>query len=1172
LNLSQMRHASIEEITNYALEESIKLTNSKVGFVGGMDEDESEMTLYAWSEDTMKECVVSDYLLHFPVSDAGIWADTIRMKKPVIINDYNQPHFHKKGTPEGHVELSRFVSVPLVSNYKVVAVLGIGNKPTDYNETDIRQLSLLLEGTWRHIQSQEADLALRESDERLRSVFSSLSDLIFVLDKYGTILDCQRPEGAEDYYKQSENFIGQHYKELFPTNVTKLFDDSIEALKMIGGVQRFDYSLIMENKISWFSASLSLRRDNYGKYAGVTAVVRDITNRKKIENDLRESEEKYRDLIENLNDVIYSVDNRGVITYISPPIELITGFKPSEIIGKPIFEFIHPEDRKFSLELFNRQPSDIIQMSEYRILTKTGETRWIRSSAKKILEDGVFVGLQGISTDITKRKHSELALLESEQKFRTLAESAMVGVLIIQDDKVVYVNEAATKNFGFSRELVKKFTISDLFNYVHPEDRLIAANWRNIIHNSFRVKDGTKKIQWIEVYTKTINYGGKTADMVATIDITDRKNMEEALRESEQKYRELVEKLRDGLGVMDTKGIITFVNPRIAEMLGYKEEEMLDRHWSDFIIQEERNKVDEERTRLSEGHGFSYETILLTKDGKSVPVIINATPLFTFYETFSGVLALITDITERKRVEDALRESDLKYRSFVQNFQGIAFRASLDNWTPVFFHGAVEEITGYAEDEFLAGKPRWDEVIHPQDLIEIRNDTEKMRTTPNYSIEREYRIICKDGQIKWVIDIIQNICDEHGKLTVVQGVIYDITNRKKADVALRESERRYRTLFEQSPFSLWEEDFTEIKVYLDDLRESGINNYRQYFDNNPEAVKKCVAMVKINDVNKSTINIFKAKDKNDLVSNLNNVFNEESYPVFKEELIALAEGKTIIELEGRNKTLTGENIDVFIRCSVISGYEESLSKVLVSLMDITKLKKAEELIIKQQEESELLLSILTHDLNNFHLAAREFLGFAMMEPISPDTKELLEQARQSVLRSIALIRNVSIMIKGKLPWTLSLHPVNLLKYVNNSKLVLEELFPERTIELKIVGFDQDCQIMADSLFEQLLLNLLTYSVRNDSHELVKLDIKMERSMVGKCLLTITDHARGIPNEKRDGIFQRYKTFRKEDTGSNFGMFIVKALVDRYQGKIWIESRVPEDYTKGTKFFIELSCP
>jgi len=136
------------------------------------------------------------------------------------------------------------------------------------------------------------------------------------------------------------------------------------------------------------------------------------------------------------------------------------------------------------------------------------------------------------------------------------------------------------------------------------------------------------------------------------------------------------------------------------------------------------------------------------------------------------------EIAERKRAETDLRMSEDRYRSFLKNFQGIAFRGTLD-YQPIFFHGSVEEITGHTADEFMNGRIRWEQVIYPVDIDHIPG-TDELKSIPNYAVAREYRIVRKDGKIRWVHEVIRNICDESGMPFRVEGAIYDITDRKLA--------------------------------------------------------------------------------------------------------------------------------------------------------------------------------------------------------------------------------------------------------------------------------------------------------------------------------------------------------------------------------------------------------
>jgi len=183
-------------------------------------------------------------------------------------------------------------------------------------------------------------------------------------------------------------------------------------------------------------------------------------------------------------------------------------------------------------------------------------------------------------------------------------------------------------------------------------------------------------------------------------------------------------------------------------------------------------------------------------------------------ELRQSISKLVRKKDEFKRLKKILPKTEELYHLFVENFQGIAFMGKID-FTPIFFKGAVEEITGYTEEEFLKGEPRWNQVIYPEDIARISKSLEAIRLKPRYHTEREYRIVRKDGQIRWIYELIQNICDSSGNPILVQGTLYDISERRRAEEALRESEDEYRSLVES----------TDDSIYLVD------RNYRYLFIN-----------------------------------------------------------------------------------------------------------------------------------------------------------------------------------------------------------------------------------------------------------------------------------------------------------------------------------------------------
>ncbi len=163
LKLTLMADASEQEIADFALEETVKLTRSEVGWMGALNEDDTFVLLYNFSSEARKECEVVGKPHSFRVKDGGIWAEPIFTKKPIILNDFPAPHPRKKGFPEGHISLKRFLAIPVFDGQRVVAVAEVGNKHTDYDRSDVRQLTLLMSGVWRAILNKRAKDALTES-------------------------------------------------------------------------------------------------------------------------------------------------------------------------------------------------------------------------------------------------------------------------------------------------------------------------------------------------------------------------------------------------------------------------------------------------------------------------------------------------------------------------------------------------------------------------------------------------------------------------------------------------------------------------------------------------------------------------------------------------------------------------------------------------------------------------------------------------------------------------------------------------------------------------------------------------------------------------------------------------------------------------------------------------
>ncbi len=284
--------------------------------------------------------------------------------------------------------------------------------------------------------------------------------------------------------------------------------------------------------------------------------------------------------------------------------------------------------------------------------------------------------------------------------------------------------------------------------------------------------------------------------------IIERMQAEQALRETEERFRVVADFSYDWEYWIRPDGTNAYTSPSCERITGYSAEEFLEDPalLGRITYPAERDLVTRHfKEELEHKHdaGFEFDFRIVTRQGDERWIGHTCQPVYGSDGRCLGRRAGNRDITVRKQAEEALAASEERYRSFVENFHGIAFKGTMDVGT-VFLHGSVEKITGYTEDEFLAGRPRWDQIIHPDDLRVFSDNAEKVRSAPRYAAELEYRIVRKDGGVRWIHEMTRNVCGASGTPAFVQGALYDITERKQAEEALKESEAKYASLVEQA--------------------------------------------------------------------------------------------------------------------------------------------------------------------------------------------------------------------------------------------------------------------------------------------------------------------------------------------------------------------------------------
>jgi PAS domain S-box-containing protein len=298
LRFSTMAAASEKEITDFALEEGVRLTNSQVGYLHFVHSDQVYLQLFTWSREVYKQCT-AEKTSHYPLEQAGVWVDCVRQRRPIIHNDYqNLPD--KKGYPAGHIHVARHLSVPVLDGGKVVAVAGVGNKAEPYDETDARQLSLFMNGMWVLLQRKRIELALQqlntELEQRVRERTAQVEDLYHnapcgyhSLDREGLIVHVNDTELRWLGYTRAELVGRKHFAELLTKSSSRRFQERRTLFQERGWVNDLELLMIRKDGTSLpVLLSESAVRDGEGKLLTSRATLFDITKRKQAEQELQQ--------------------------------------------------------------------------------------------------------------------------------------------------------------------------------------------------------------------------------------------------------------------------------------------------------------------------------------------------------------------------------------------------------------------------------------------------------------------------------------------------------------------------------------------------------------------------------------------------------------------------------------------------------------------------------------------------------------------------------------------------------------------------------------------------------------------------------------------------------------------------------------------------------------------
>lgn len=719
------------------------------------------------------------------------------------------------------------------------------------------------------IDRKQAELALRASEQRFRAIFDQAFQLIWLLQPDGNILEANQT--VLDFAGiAAEEIVGCRFWDgqwwtLSPATQDQLRKAIEQAAT--GETVRLEVSTsgAAETNVT-IDLSIKPVTAESGHVLLLIAEGRDISDRKRAEaalqklnqeldarvrartaelrqtieqleaemqerqrtgEALRRSEERFRNLVETSNDLVWETDERNIYTYISPKVSDLLGYRPEELLGKTPYEILPEVERSrivaISDPIFARRQS--FTCVERANIHKDGHSVVLETSGVAFFNaEGAFRGYRGIDRDITERKQAEKELRESQRFIQRIADATpnMLYLYDLRQQRNVYVNQQISKILGYTPEQFQQMGSRIFPNLMHPEDlaklpeyfqRIDRAADGDIFEIEYRMRNAGGEWRWLvsrdSVFSRT--EGGTPKQIIGTAtDISDRKQMEEQLRQTTTLQQAILDSANYAIISTTAEGTILTFNQAAERLLGYAASEMVGKttlvalHDPDEVVRRAEELSRELGVPIAPGFEVvvakarggeveEREWTYIRKDRSRFPVLLSVTALREPQGQIVGFLGIGSDITERQQAEEQLRLSE---RAISASSNGIIISDARSPDLPVLYvNPAFERMTGYSAAEVLGRNCRFLQTNdrNQPELDQLR--TALREGTDCTVILRNYR---KDGTRFWNELTISPIYDTRGNLTHFLGIQNDITQRQQTKKALLESEARLQAVIENT--------------------------------------------------------------------------------------------------------------------------------------------------------------------------------------------------------------------------------------------------------------------------------------------------------------------------------------------------------------------------------------
>jgi PAS domain S-box-containing protein len=680
---------------------------------------------------------------------------------------------------------------------------------------------------------RQTEEELLKSRELYQSIFENTGTVTVLVDENTTIIDvneeCQSITG---YTK--EQLIGSSWKKY-------VAPDFMEIMKKYNELRfqnyknvptRYEADFINPNgEIRSFILSL--------KIIPLTSILvvsmLDITERKRAEESLKKREAQLSDALSIAHlgpweyDVINDIFtfNDAFYSIFKTTAEKVGGYEMSS--AEYAKRFVFPEDAELvGVETRKAIEADNPYFSrqlEHRMIYDNGEIGFITVRFFIVKDkDKRTIKTYGVNQDITERKRAEDSIKESENKFNNVFKYSPVAISIttVSSGKIIDVNKTFLKNTGYSRdELIGKTIFElNLYGYLPERDKLLTIiknkGYLNNYEINFRKKSG--EVLNCLLSFVTILLGGELCILSNIIDITERKKVEKALFEAEERFRTAFENTVIGLYRTTPDGQIILANPSLINMLGYSSfSELVNRNLEESGFNPDYPRSAFKEQIEKEDKVVGSESRWIKSDGSVIYIRESARAVrdekgnIIFYE------GSVEDITERKQAEESLRESEVRFQLVARATGNVIY-----DWDMVTGEGWLSEsyrkLFGY--DETKVKFDLWKKNIHPEDREKILSYTDSIIFGSGETWTCDYRFRRADGSYAYIIDCGYILRDEKGKPIRIIGTMMDFTDRKKVEEALKESDERFKQVTESSGVLVWEVNVEGLYTYVSSMEES----------------------------------------------------------------------------------------------------------------------------------------------------------------------------------------------------------------------------------------------------------------------------------------------------------------------------------------------------------------